>query len=41
MEKKAIKLVKKTAKLAGVVCVAAGAIALMTSKTALQVMLEG
>lgn len=35
MKKEALSIVKKTAKIAGVTCVAAGAIAIMTSGTAL------
>lgn len=41
MNKELRNIVKKSAKIGGVVCVAAGAIAIMTSKTALQVILEG
>lgn len=41
MKKEAAKLVKKTVKAACVLGVAAGAVALMTSKTALQVLLDG
>lgn len=41
MEQKIKKIVKKTAKIAGVTCIAAGAIAIVTSKAALQAMLKG
>ena len=41
MNKELKNIVKKTAKIGGVVCVAAGAVAIMTSKTALQVIMEG
>lgn len=41
MKKEAIKFVKKTAKTACVLGVAAGAVALMTSKTALKMLLDG
>lgn len=34
-------IVKKTAKIAGVTCIAAGAVALMTSATAIKAMMEG
>lgn len=36
-----ITLSKKTAKMGGVICVAAGAVAIMTSKAGLQMVLEG
>ena len=41
MNKKAKSLVKKTAKIAGVTCVAAGAVAVMTSGVALKAIAEG
>ena len=41
MNKKAKNLVKKSAKIAGVTCVAAGAVALMTTGTALKALTEG
>lgn len=41
MNKELKNIVKKTAKIGGVICVAAGAVAIVTSKTALQVILKG
>lgn len=41
MKKEAKNLVKKTAKIAGVTCVAAGAVALMTAGAALKALTEG
>lgn len=41
MKKEVNSLLKKTAKIAGVTCVATGAIAIMTSKAALQVIGKG
>ena len=41
MKKEAKSLVKKTAKIAGVTCVAAGAVALMTTGAALKALTEG
>ena len=41
MNKEAKNLVKKTAKIAGVTCVAAGAVALMTTGAALKALTEG
>lgn len=41
MEKEIEKIVKKTAKIAGVTCIAAGAVALMTSAAAIKAMTEG
>ena len=41
MEKEIKNIVKKTAKIAGVTCVAMGAVALVTSKAALKAMLKG
>lgn len=41
MHKEAKNLVKKTAKIAGVTCVAAGAVALMTTGAALKALTEG
>ena len=41
MNKEAKSLVKKTAKIAGVTCVAAGAVALMTTGAALKALTEG
>lgn len=41
MHKEAKSLVKKTAKIAGVTCVAAGAVALMTTGAALKALTEG
>lgn len=41
MKKEAIVNVKKAAKIAGVTCVAAGAVALVTSGTALKAITEG
>lgn len=41
MKKEAKNLVKKTAKIAGVTCVAAGAVALMTTGAALKALTEG
>ena len=41
MNKKAKNLVKKSAKIAGVTCIAAGAVALMTTGTALKALTEG
>ena len=41
MHKEAKSLVKKTAKIAGITCVAAGAVALMTTGAALKALTEG
>lgn len=41
MNKEIKSVLKKTAKIAGVTCVAAGAVALMTSGTALKAITEG
>lgn len=41
MHKEAKSLVRKTAKIAGVTCVAAGAVALMTTGAALKALTEG
>lgn len=41
MKKEAKKLVRKTAKIAGVTCIAAGAVALVTTGTALKALTEG
>ena len=41
MNKEIQSIVKKTAKVAGVTCVAAGAVALMTSAAAIRAMTEG
>lgn len=41
MNKEIKTIVKKTAKVAGVTCIAAGAVALMTSATALKALTEG
>ena len=41
MHKEAKSLVKKTAKIAGVTCIAAGAVALMTTGAALKALTEG
>ena len=41
MHKEAKNLVKKTAKIAGVTCIAAGAVALMTTGAALKALTEG
>lgn len=41
MHKEAKNLVKKTAKIAGITCVAAGAVALMTTGAALKALTEG
>lgn len=41
MNKKAKNLVKKTAKIAGVTCIATGAVALMTTGAALKALTEG
>lgn len=41
MNKEAKSLVKKTAKIAGITCVAAGAVALMTTGAALKALTEG
>lgn len=41
MKKEIKSIVKKTAKVAGVTCIAAGAVALMTSVTAIKAMTEG
>ena len=41
MNKEMKAIVKKTAKIAGVTCIAAGAVALMTSATALKALTEG
>lgn len=41
MNKEIKTVLKKTAKIAGVTCVAAGAVAIVTSKAALQAMLKG
>ena len=41
MKKEAKNLVKKSAKIAGVTCVAAGAVALMTTGAALKALTEG
>ena len=41
MKKEAKNLVKKTAKIAGVTCIAAGAVALMTTGAALKALTEG
>lgn len=41
MKKEIKKIVKKTAKIAGVTCIAAGAVAIVTSKTALQAIVKG
>ena len=41
MNKEAKSLVKKTARIAGVTCVAAGAVALMTTGAALKALTEG
>lgn len=41
MNKEVKSIVKKTAKIAGVTCIAAGAVALMTSAAAIKAMTEG
>lgn len=41
MHKEAKNLIKKTAKIAGVTCIAAGAVALMTTGAALKALTEG
>ena len=41
MKKKVKTLLKKTAAVAGVTCIAAGAVAVVSSKAALQAMLKG
>lgn len=41
MKKEITRLVKKTAKVAGITCIAAGAVAIMTSKTAVQTIVKG